>query len=187
VEDPRNLGLERGRSNFDEGHAFTMSYSWAMPWRPSVPMGWMLRGWQLAGSGTAHTGQPFTPDLSNVNLALGGSVRPDRLSKGTVPNASVQEWFNVAAFPAVPSGQFRLGDSGRNILDGPGMMNLNFSLLRNIRVRERGQLQFRWEVFNATNHANIGLPVTTMNTVTAGTITSATAPRQMQLALRYQF
>ncbi len=66
-------------------------------------------------------------------------------------------------------------------------MSMNFSLLKNAKIRERDRLQFRWEVFNALNHANFTLPVATVNTVTAGTITSAGAARQMQLGLKYQF
>jgi hypothetical protein len=187
VQDPRNLRLERGRSNFSPGHTFTMSYSYPIPWRGTPRLGWMLRGWQLAGSGQARTGQPFTPAVSGVNLAVGGAVHPDRIRTGALPDPSVEKWFDVAAFPLVPNGQYRMGTSGRNILDGPGMMAVNFSLSRNMRVRERQQVQFRWEVFNATNHPNFGLPIATMNTITAGTITSAGSPRQMQVGLRYQF
>ena len=52
-------------------------------------------------------------------------------------------------------------------------MTFNVSLLRNWRISERGRLQFRWEVFNAFNHANFGLPNADVNLLTAG--------------LRYQF
>jgi hypothetical protein len=48
-------------------------------------------------------------------------------------------------------------------------------------------VQLRWEVFNALNRANFSLPIVMVNTVTAGTITSAGAARQVQFGLRYQF
>ena len=57
MQDPRNFRLERGRSDWDAGHTFTMSFSWEIP----GPRHLLLRGWQLAGTGTARTGQPFTP------------------------------------------------------------------------------------------------------------------------------
>ena len=57
---------------------------------------------------------------------------------------------------------------------------MNFSLLKNARIRERSQLPFRWELFNALNRANFTLPVTSVNTITG-------AGRQMQFGLRYQF
>ena len=126
-----------------------MSYSYAIPYRGTARVGWMLRGWQLAGSGQAHTGQPFTPSLSNVNLGLGGSLRPDRIAKGTLSRPTVQEWFDANAFPMLPNNVFRMGTSGRNILDAPGLVALNFSLSKNARIRERQIVQFRWEVFNA--------------------------------------
>jgi hypothetical protein len=102
-------------------------------------------------------------------------------------NPTPERWFDLTAFPVVPNNSFRFGSSGRNILDGPGSMVVNVSLLKNARMRERHRVQFRWEVFNALNRANFGLPIATVNTVTAGTISSAGAARQMQFGLRYQF
>jgi hypothetical protein len=93
----------------------------------------------------------------------------------------------VAAFPVVPAGAFRFGTSGRNIPDGPGLHTVNASLLHNWRIRERGKLQFRWEVFNALNRANFGLPNPNVNLVTGGAIANVGAARQMQFGLRYQF
>jgi hypothetical protein len=85
IQDPRNLAAERGRSNFDVGHSFSMNFSYQLRWRYSQ-FGWLMRGWQVAGTGRAATGAPFTPINSSVNLSLGEAIRPDRLRKGTVPN-----------------------------------------------------------------------------------------------------
>jgi hypothetical protein len=187
IQDPRNLAAERGRSNFDRGHAFTMDFSYRIPWRGSAALGRLLGGWQLAGSGRASTGPPFTPFNSNVNLALGGAVRPDRLRNGTVPNPTPERWFDVSAFPVVPNTSYRFGNSGRNILDGPGFAGINFSLSKNMTVREHGRLQFRWEVFNALNHANFSLPNSSVAAITGGTIVSAGAARTMQFGMRFEF
>jgi hypothetical protein len=146
-----------------------------------------MRGWQLAGTGIAHTGPPFTPVNTNANVNLGEASRPDRIAKGSVPNPSPTHWFNVADFPLVPTGSYRLGDSGRDILDGPGSIAINLSFSRNFAIRERGNLQFRWETFNVLNHANFPLPVVQVNAVNAGTITTAGNPRTMQGALRLTF
>ncbi len=187
IQDPRNLAAERGRSNFDIGHSFTMDFSYQIPWRGRSSLGWMMRGWQLAGSGRASTGQPLTPITSNFNLNLGSAIRPDRLAKGTVPNPTPDRWFDVSAFSVVPNGSYRFGSSGRNILDGPGFVGVNLSLHKNIKIRERDQLQFRWEVFNVFNHANFSLPNTAVNAITGSTIVRAGASRTMQFGLRYQF
>ena len=93
----------------------------------------------------------------------------------------------MSAFPSVPDGSYGFGTSGRDILDGPGAIQLNLSLYRNFAVRERSHLQLRWEVFNSLNHANFNQPVYFINTPNAGTITSATDPRLIQFGVHYSF
>ena len=183
VQNARNFNGDRGRSDFDIGHSFTTSFSWLAPWQRNA---W-VRGWQLAGTGIARTGAPFTPQVNNVNLNLGEANRPDRIAKGTVPNPTPDNWYDVAAFPQLPSGSFAFGNSGRNILDGPGTVALNLSLYKNFVLREKSRLQFRWEVFNVLNHSNFKLPVVEVNAPNAATIKSAYDPRLMQAGLRYQF
>jgi hypothetical protein len=66
-------------------------------------------------------------------------------------------------------------------------VTLNFSLYKNYKLRERDQLQFRWEAFNALNHPNFNLPNTSVNALNGATITAAQAPRSIQFGIRYQF
>jgi hypothetical protein len=176
------LTCDRGRSDWDIGHIFTISYSWASPARNIF-----LKGWQLAGTSRVNTGNPFTTVVTNTNLALGQAIRPNRIGKGTVPDPGVNRWFNVADFPQVPNGSYAFGNAGRNVLDGPGMISVNQTLYRNFRLREKDQLQVRWELFNVLNHANFQLPANAVNAVNAGTLTSAQPGRLMQFALRYSF
>jgi hypothetical protein len=183
VQDPRNFKLERGRSDTDMKHVFTMSFSFLSPWKHHL----LVRGWQLAGTGIARTGLPLTPQLSNVNLNLGEASRPNRIARGTLSNPNVNRWYDLSAFPAVPTGTYGYGNSGRGILDAPGSVAINTALYRNFTVGERGKLQFRWEVFNFLNHTNLGVPVVNVNTPNAATITTAGASRQMQVALKYSF
>ena len=183
VQDARNLRGERGRSDFDIGHTFTMSFSWVAPLGRHV----LLRGWQLAGTGIARTGAPFTPQVNNVNLNLGEASRPNRIAKGTVPEPTPGRWYDVGAFPRVPTGSYTYGNSGRGILDGAGAMQINLSLNKNFKVAEKGNLQFRWEAFSVLNHPNFNLPVIFVNQPNAATVTSAGGARQMQVGLRYSF
>jgi len=182
-QDPRNMRLERGRSDWDRGHVFTMDFSWQAPKRYNV----FLRGWQLAGTGIASTGFPVSPSVNNVNLNLGEAGRPNRIAKGTLPHPSVQHWYDTSAFPAVATGSYTFGTSGRDILDGPGKIALNLALSRNFPLREKSNLQFRLEAFNFLNRANFGQPVETVNTPNAATIVSAADGRNVQVALRYSF
>jgi hypothetical protein len=178
-----NLNAERGRSDFDIRHVFSMNFAWQVPFRKNL----LIRGWQLAGSGTAYSGQPFTPQLSGPSQDLAQATRPDRLANGSVANPSATRWFDVAAFAIVPDNAYRFGNSGRNILDGPGTVAINLALTRNFVILEHQRLQFRWEAFNVSNHTNFQLPNNTLDKANASTITSAKAARVIQLGLRYSF
>ena len=147
----------------------------------------MARGWQISVTSRLYTGQPFTPRTGNANVTLGEAGRPDRLSKGTLPDPSPAEWFNVAAFPVVPAAAFRFGTSGRNILDGPGNITLNTALLKNIRLYDRLSAQLRCEAINVLNRVNFGLPIDYVDAKNAGQLTTADAGRTIQLGLRLRF
>ena len=183
VQDVRNLRSERGRSDWDVGHSFTTMFMYDLPFRGNR----LLNNWQIAGTGRMQTGRPFTPNISGAQLDQGEANRPDRLSKGTLPNPGPDMWFDLTAFRPVSTDSFRFGTSGRNIIDGPGLISLNVSLIKRIRVRERGTMQFRAEMFNALNHPNFNLPNKTINAPDGGVITAGGGPRLMQVSLRYQF
>jgi hypothetical protein len=134
-----------------------------------------------------HRPAPFTPQTSAGNTDLGEPTRPDRIATGTVPNPSPDRCFDVSAFPVVPLTAFRFGNSGRNILDGPGFMTINLSASKRSRISERAGAQLRWESFNVVNHTNFNLPNVNVDVANAGTIIGANAARVMQLGLRLQF
>jgi outer membrane receptor protein involved in Fe transport len=183
AQDSMNLKAERGRSDFDIRHVFSMNFAWELPFRQNV----FVRGWQVAGSGIVYSGQPFTPQLSGPSNDLAQATRPDRLANGALPNPTPDLWYDLSAFPIVPDSAFRYGNSGRNILDGPGTTTINLALSRFFRMSEKSRAQLRWETFNTTNHSNLSLPAINLDKSNAGTITSAKAARVMQLGLRFEF
>ena len=191
VQNSRNFSMDRGRSDWDRRHALAMSFVTDLPYRqmflPEVVAKTLLRGWQLSGTGTMYSGQGFTPRVQNASLNQGDANRPDRIASGKLDNPGPDAWFDLSAFPVVPRGSYRFGNAGRNIVDGPGQINLNVAVVRNFRVKERGNVQFRWESFNATNHTNLRLPVNNLSLANAGTITGANNSRSMQFGLRFQF
>jgi hypothetical protein len=140
AQDSRNLKGERGRSDFDIGHMFSGLVSWELRWSRNV----LLRNWQISTTSTNYTGPPFTPRLGTFDYTNGGASRPDRLGKGTLENPTADQWFDRTMFPAVPLGSYRFGTSGRNILDGPGTININAGLSRRFRFGESRALQVRW-------------------------------------------
>ena len=66
-----NLNSERGRSDFDIRHVFSMNFAYLLPFRRNA----LVRGWQLAGTGTARSGQPYTPQLSGPSNDLAHATR----------------------------------------------------------------------------------------------------------------
>jgi hypothetical protein len=180
AQNSANLNGERGRSDFDIRHVFSMNFAYLLPFTRNQ----LVRGWQLAGSGVAYSGQPFTPQISGTR-DQGVATRPDRIGNGALANPSVNDWFDLNAFNLSPAGQF--GNSGRNILDGPGTLAINLSLSKQFYFGERTALQLRWETFNLTNHPNFNLPNDVIDKAGAGTITGAKDPRIMQLGARLQF
>src|SRR5207237_815054 len=176
---------EKGNANYDLRQRFVTSYAYELPFGKGKR--W-VGGWQLNGIFTAQAGHTITPTF-NVNVAnAGGTQRPDRIASGVIPygDRTVGRWFDTSAFVS-PVG-FAFGNSGRNILTGPRLVQWDFSLFKNIPVSERVRLQFRAESFNVFNHPNFGLPNTSIGTSAAGTISSTVgSPRQNQFALKLLF
>ncbi len=201
---------EYGRADFDRRHTFNGNFVYAIPLHSNV----LTRGWQLAGSFTLYSGAPITPQYTNPSSNYGVATRPNRICDGTLSNPTPTMWFNTACFinPTDPSqlnpavlanelvglgasglsttnlmGVGVFGNSGRNVIDGPGNIVFNTAFSRNFRIGENGKLQFRWEVFNIMNHPNFNLPNDNVDTPGVGSITKAKDPRVMQLGVKYSF
>jgi hypothetical protein len=182
LQDPRDIHSDYGRCDWDIGHSFTGNFSWQSPSHNKF-----LRRWQVSGTHRLYTGMPLTPQVTSANLTLGEASLPNRTGKGTLPNPTVNRWYDVAAFPMVPTGSFALGNSGRNIVDGPGRIEANLTLFKNFVLIEKTNLQFRWEVFNVLNHANFGVPITAVNAANAGSVVSSEPGRLMQFGIRFTY
>lgn len=203
AQDPFNLAAERGRSLFDSRQRLALSYQWAIPlWQR--PHGWyqhILGAWQLNGIATVMTGTPFTvfdsTDVSQQGGApeiSGFSANRPNLVPGQNPNAGPKSpgaWLNRSAFqqitpnPLSPVQQF--GTAGRNIAQGPGYADWDFSAFKNFIVSEGKEFQFRAEFFNFLNHTNFRLPDSDISSPTFNQILAAQSPRLIQLALKFQF
>jgi hypothetical protein len=183
AQDTRNLGLEKGRSDWDTRHAVKLTFDMQSPWNRNV----CLRKWALSGIGSFATGLPFTVQVQNPDTAKGEASRPDRITSGRVDAPSVNGWYDLAAFPPVPAGGYRNGTSGRNVLSGPGLASLDLSVRRSFRVSEESTFDLRADAYNAINHPNLALPATYVNSPNAGTIISAKPGRVFQLSAKFAF
>jgi hypothetical protein len=223
--------LNRGPSDFNVGKNLVTNLEWEIPSPKSLSGAaeWALGGWQLGGIFEASSGVPFSVVISGDPLNLGNTDPFDRPSRLNGPGCSHPvnpgnpfNYIKLECFglpqtpPGLPAGVCQpfsadttgtscanlLGNSGRNQLNGPGLINFDVSLFKNMkfkRVSENFNVQFRVEFFNVFNHPNFSPPVD--NTAVfdstgaslaappgnggAGQITSTvTTSRQMQLALK---
>jgi hypothetical protein len=81
----------------------------------------------------------------------------------------------------------KFGTSGRDIIEAPSWWNADISLFKNFSLKERMNLQFRAEAFNALNDVKFFPPDMSVVSPTFATLQSADRPRVMQLALRFTF
>jgi hypothetical protein len=147
----------------------------------------VIGGWQASVIFLVHSGLPFTPVMGTANLdgSLAGSWYPNRIANGSISNPTNQEWFNPAAF--VQPTPYTFGNSGRDILYGPGFANLNFSLAKTFNIVEKVKLQFRADAIDLFNHPDFGLPNTSIGTEGAGVVSSAIESRVIQLGAVLRF
>jgi hypothetical protein len=187
-----NQEAERGRSDFDIKYRFVFSPVYELPFGPGKPYvsqgfwSYIIGGWQVTALFSAQTGSPLTPYYSaNISGTLNNEDRPNVIGDPNNGPKTPQEWFNVAAFASPGAGNF--GNAGRNIINGPGLVNLDTAVIRNFKIKERFGLQFRAQAYNALNHPNFNFPNATVDSSAFGTITSALDPRELEAALRLVF
>jgi hypothetical protein len=199
VEDPYDLGADRGLSGFDSRHVLSFNYTYDIPFggRLTGLPGALLKGWQVNGITTLASGQPFTVvSSSNRGRTYPGTTRSrPNLRTGANPNPILggpDLYFDPLAFELQPAGF--TGNLGRNTLIGPGLANSDLSLVKLFKLSEHRSLQFRAEAFNVFNRANFGIPLRVLfdargNRIgSAGKIQNTVTPsRQIQFGLKFAF
>jgi hypothetical protein len=194
VQNAYNRRAQRGLSDISVPWRLVMSEVWDLPFgtgRQFLDHGWVGRvvgPWQLTAIYAVQAGLPYTATLSFDNANAGTASWPDRACNGKLSNANISRWFDTGCFPAPPAYQF--GNSGKNILRGPGFNNIDLGLHRVfvLPLERRTTLDVRAEAFNSVNHPQFGNPSAVIGTSTAAVITSTSQTnRQMQLALRLEF
>jgi len=215
--DPNNRRIDRGRADFDLAHNWQFNAIYQLPQAFQGRRGLhaVLDGWRASGIISVQSGYPFTPALrtdrtrSGINAGQPGAGaltfgRPNLVpgrTKEDIILSKPNRYFDTNAFTLQDAGF--LGTSGRNYLTGPGYFNLDFSLGKNIAVKqlgESGALEFRGEFFNILNHPNFamndtfrqvfaGSAATEAPLATAGVITTtgSARSRQIQFALKLLF
>jgi len=131
--------------------------------------------------------------LMTNNLNCIGRARGNVVGNPNLPESerTVDRWFNTAFVVAVTPDQIaqgQYGNSGRNLIDGPGWKNFDFLAAKSFHMPWEGHvLQVRFEAFNFTNTPHFGAPTLNVSSAGAGAISSAADPRLIQFALKYNF
>jgi hypothetical protein len=205
--DTFNHRLDYGPASFSRNQIFVANYVYDLPFYRAQQglVGRVLGGWEVSGITVIESGVPLTitqsldPFSSNDQGLIAGqtfpagigidpsvvSPRPDRVSGQNVGGPkTAQQWFNTAAW-AVAKGHF--GSSGRGVVYGPGFNNWDLAAIKNTRISERFNTQFRAEFFNAFNHTSFLGVSTNVNSSLFGQVTSTHDPRIIQLGLKLNF
>jgi len=171
-----DLSNERAVASIDVRHNFTASTMVSLPF-----------GFQLNTIVTLRSGLPANVIRNGSKVGYEG-LRPDALRDPNLEDGTLTRYFDTTAFSRVGLGDFLPGNAGRNIVRGPGFANLDASVFKDFRIRERTTLQLRLEAFNATNTPHFANPNTDQSQGQFGSITNTVEnPRILQLAVKVLF
>ena len=188
----------RGPADYDIKHTFVSNWIYALPFGKDSKLG----GWQFSGILYARSGRALTVTQSQGVLSTGTNAgqqpqnRPNRIGDGSLPNPTIDKWFDPSAFQLVPETTATFGTAGRNIARGPGYFNIDCSLVKHTKFGKVDN-ELRIEAFNVLNHPAFADPGTTFGTAAFGTITAmlanpacgicGTTERQVQLSMKFKF
>lgn len=186
-----------GLSNFDVPHAVKGAILYQIP----IGKGHALLnhggvvdavfgGWQASSTFVAQSGAPYTVYMTgnNGSNSLAGWWYPNVVGNPSVSHPTIQEWFNPAAFAQPAANTF--GNAGRNILRGPRMSDVHFSMAKTFTMPkfESGKLQIRMDAQNILNHPSFGNPNANIGDPGAPQISYVTVGgRNIQLGARFSF
>jgi len=188
-----------GNSSFDRRHVFNFYYIYDLPFYQQDKTsfaGRVLGGWEISGSTFMRTGTPLWvtrgDDVAGVGDSfaqpydLVGDLNADSNGKLSENNNDQNFWFNPKAYARPAAGTF--GNAPRNNMYGPGQYQWDIAVFKNVAVKGTQSFQFRAEIFNFLNHANLNNPNTDPTSSSFGRVTSKdNSRRDIQLSLRYLF
>ena len=189
VSYPADPGLDYGPAATDIRHLAAINGTYDLPFGRGHVIGSNLggisnraiSGWTVSTIIVLQSGFPFSPQLGYNPTGSGDTrnpVRPDISPNfhGNLYPRTPQQFFNPAAFLAPANGT--VGNLGRDTLTGPGLSNVDLSLLKATQISERVHAQFRAEFFNVLNHTNFATPnpVVFTSGPTQGTAGNQTTP-----------
>jgi hypothetical protein len=213
----------RTAADFNITHNLTINYLWNIPTGSLAgPLAWIAKGWQLGGIAQIRSGMPFTTLIGGDPLGLADSAPfayPDRITGGScskpVNPQNALNYLKAQCFalpvatpsiaslcvPFAPNGIVApgtcanlLGNGSKNDVYGPGLINFDFSAVKDTHITERVAVEFRAEMFNIFNRANFNPPLVNNfvfdqsgSPQSSPLDSTSTTSRQMQFALKLIF
>ena len=211
VEDRYNEAYSYGNCTFDIRHNISANVLYSLPFKGNR----FIEGWQISSIVGIHTGLPlnvYNNSLTmtdpafldsqwgtNANYTFAPGCHPNQLVKTPILNPEGvkigETWFNGACYEEQAPGF--LGNVKRDSLPGPGTLDADISVIKNTKITERLNVQFRAECFNCVNHFNVGGTTAGvlgeinapagLTGVTEASQSPVVTPRQMQFALKFDF
>jgi len=189
TSDPFNFASDKGDADLDRRHTFVSNVVYVLPsfksWGKAAEFA--LGDWQLNAIGSYFGATPVDIITGANTLGTASAVgqRPNYTGAPLYLNGDPTKHLNPAAFATPAAGQ--LGTLGKGAVRGVPITNIDFSMAKNWRFKERYGFQFRAEFFNVFNHANfVGYDLDIRNT-TFGTLNSTQASREIQLGIKFTF
>ncbi len=190
-----NYTYGTGLASFDIPHLLAMSFGAELPFgagkmflgKAGRVTNAIIGGWQAQSIINYRSGLPFTPTVSRdiANNGVGGQ-RPNRIGSGKLENPTLDAWFDKTAF--VEPAAFTFGNSGRGILRGDHVWNVDASLFKRFAMGTSKRVEFRAEAFNLLNTVYFALPNTNIDIAAGGRVTATSnAARQLQFGVKYIF
>lgn len=185
-ENFQNRHFNYGPLSFDRRHSFVGTFVWALPSLNKLnPVVRTVAGaWQLNGIVRLQTGQYYSiTGNTSIGVRRADYVGGDVLAPSG--QRDINNWINKAAFASAPNDRY--GNSGTSIVPGPGLQSYDLSIAKNFVYRERYNLKFQTDFFNAFNVANFTGLDTNMLDKAFGTLPGAYPPRNLQMQLKFTF
>ena len=200
-QDSFNRRADRGRSTYDRPQRLTGNFVYELPFfrTQNGALQHLLGGWQLNSSFTFQSGAPFTVlngsdptgALNGIDSLVGNAIRPNQNTSLDTSRMTIPELLAAGGrslYSVLPSSGVRVGNVGRNTLRADGIGNIDFGFIKNTRIKEKQNIQFRAEMYDATNTRNFGIPESRVNSANfLNQWGTDGGNRRVVLALRYTF
>jgi hypothetical protein len=189
TSDPFNFKSDKGDADLDRRHTFVSNVVYVLPsfrsWGKAAEFA--LGDWQLNGIASYFGSTPIEliTGVNTIGTSSAVGQRPNYTGAPLYLEGDPTKHLNPLAFAVPAIGQ--QGTLGKGSVRGKPITNIDFSMAKNWRFKERYGFQFRAEFFNVFNHANFVGFDTDLRNGSFGTLNTAQASREIQLGIKFTF